>query len=451
MHKNTISVMVGKGSLKHNSRVFYAENVDPSRSHLNIEYCNENIKDVYHELFDDALARYNAKQKRSDRKIENYYEKICSGKQEKLFHELVIQIGNRDTCAAATDDGAYAARLLDEYMQGFQTRNPTLRVFSAHLHMDEATPHLHIDFVPFTTGSKRGLDTRVSLKKALEALGFKGGTRSDTEWDQWANAERERLAEIMQAHGVEWEKKGTHEEHLSVLDYKKKERTKEVELLERQKENIKTSMEAQLKASAQLHMELSQTNHELTALRRETAEAREEKEDALQAVATAKKEAEEAEAIVEENQKKANSLKGYIQVFERNVHEYDDAKKWQLPEPDFLMGAGTYREKKALPLVNKLKNVIKSLTLQLIHALEANERLQKSLKMSDQKADRLLNRVSNLEERNNLLIERSHKLELVEHAVGEDQVSRIVDKQSRREEWERKQRKRQRGREEWLQ
>ena len=451
MHKNTISVMVGKGSLNHNSRVFYAENVDPSRSHLNIEYCNENIKDVYHELFDDALARYNAKQKRSDRKIENYYEKICSGKQEKLFHEIVIQIGNRDTCAAATDDGAFAARLLDEYMQGFQTRNPTLRVFSAHLHMDEATPHLHIDFVPFTTGSKRGLDTRVSLKKALEALGFKGGTRSDTEWDQWANAEKERLAEIMLAHGIEWEKKGTHEEHLSVLDYKKKERIKEVELLERQKENIKTSMEEQLKASAQLHMELSQTNHELTALRRETAEAREEKEDALQAVATAKKEAEEAEAIVEENQKKANSLKGYIQVFERNVHEYDDAKKWQLPEPDFLMGAGTYREKKALPLVNKLKNVIKSLTLQLIHALEANERLQKSLKMSDQKADRLLNRVSNLEERNNLLIERSHKLELVEHAVGEDQVSRIVDKQSRREEWERKQRKRQRGREEWLQ
>ena len=449
MHKNTISVMVGKGSLNHNSRVFYAENVDPSRSHLNIEYCNENIQDVYHELFDDALARYNAKQKRSDRKIENYYEKICSGKQEKPFHELVIQIGNRDTCAAATEDGAFAARLLDEYMRGFQERNPTLRVFSAHLHMDEATPHLHIDFVPYTTGSKRGLDTRVSLKKALEALGFKGGTRSDTEWDQWANAEKERLAEIMLAHGVEWEKKGTHEEHLSVLDYKKKERTKEVELLERQKENIKTSMEAQLKASAQLHMELSQTNHELTALRRETAEAREEKEDAILAVATAKKEAEEAEAIVEENQKKANRLKGYIQAFERNVREYDDAKKWQLPEPDFLMGAGTYREKKALPLVNKLKNVIKNLTLQLIHALEANDRLKQDLKKSDQKVDHLRNRISSLEERNNILDERSHRLELVEHAVGEDQVNRIADEQSRREEWERNQKKRHRGRAKW--
>lgn len=64
--------------------------------------------------------------------------------------------------------------MLDEYYQGFQERNTNLRVFSAHLHMDEATPHLHIDFVPFTTGSKRGLDTRVSLKQALAAQGFKG-------------------------------------------------------------------------------------------------------------------------------------------------------------------------------------------------------------------------------------------------------------------------------------
>ena len=437
MQKNTISVMVGKGSLNHNSRVFYAENVDPSRSHLNIEYCNENIKDVYHELFDDALARYNAKQKRSDRKIENYYEKICSGKQEKPFHEIIIQIGNKDTCAAATEDGAFAARLLDEYMRGFQKRNSTLRVFSAHLHMDEATPHLHIDFVPYTTGSRRGLDTRVSLKKALEALGFKGGTRSDTEWDQWANAEKERLAEIMLANGVEWEKKGTHEEHLSVLDYKKKERTKEVELLERQKENIEQTKEAQLKASAQLRMELSQASQELQEVRIQTSDAQKEKENALQVVAMAKKEAEEAEAIKEESQKKADDLKKYIQSFERNIYEYDEAKKWQLPEPDFMMGAGTYRNKKALPLVNKLKNVIKNLTLQLIHALEANERLQKSLKISEQKVEHLLNSVSHLEEKNNLLNKRSHTLELVEHAVGEDQVNRIAGEQSRREEWER--------------
>lgn len=174
--KRTISFMTGKGSVNHNSRKFHAKNTDPERSYLNVEYCNENIKDVYHELFDEALVRYNEKQTRNDRRIDDYYEKIRSGKQEKPFHEIILQIGDRDTMGAETEEGRLAAKILDKYMQDFQRRNPTLRVFSAHLHMDEATPHLHIDFVSYITGSKRGLDTRVSLKQALTALGFKGGT-----------------------------------------------------------------------------------------------------------------------------------------------------------------------------------------------------------------------------------------------------------------------------------
>lgn len=224
--------MVGKGSVRHNSRTFHAKNTDPERSHLNITYIDEDIREVYHTLFDKALETYNAKQKRSDRMISDYYEKICSGKQEKPFHELIIQIGNKDDTGSETETGRMAADILDEYMKGFQQRNPNLRVFSAHLHMDEATPHLHIDFVPFTTGSKRGLETRVSLKKALEAQGFQGGSRGDTEWNQWVNAEKERLSQIMLEYGMEWERLGTHEEHLSVLDYKKQERAKEVAALD---------------------------------------------------------------------------------------------------------------------------------------------------------------------------------------------------------------------------
>ena len=230
--KRTISAMVGKGTVNHNSRKFHAKNTDPERSHLNVEYCNENIKDVYHELFDEALARYNAKQTRKDRRIDNYYEKIDASKQEKTFHEIILQVGNKDDMNATTENGRLAAKVLDEYMRDFRQRNPTLRVFSAYLHMDEATPHLHIDFVPFTTGSKRGLETRVSLKQALAALGFKGGTRSDTEWNQWVASEKRQLAAVMERHGIEWEQKGTHEKHLSVLDFEKKERTKEVADLE---------------------------------------------------------------------------------------------------------------------------------------------------------------------------------------------------------------------------
>ena len=225
--KRTISAMVGKGSVNHNSRKFTAENVVPERTHLNIDYCNENIKKIYHDLFDEALKRYNDKQTRADRKIANYYEKISNSKQEKPFHEIILQIGDKENMAAESENGQLSRRVLDEYYQGFQERNPQLKVFSAHLHMDEATPHLHIDFVPFTTGSKRGLDTRVSLKQALAAQGFKGGTRGDTEWSQWVQSEKEQLAAVMERHGIEWEHKGTHEKHLSVLDYKKQEREKE--------------------------------------------------------------------------------------------------------------------------------------------------------------------------------------------------------------------------------
>lgn len=193
--QRTISAMVGDGSVNHNSRKFKAANVDGERTHLNVDYCNENIKKVYHKLFDEALKKYNDKQTRSDRKIKNYYDKICNSKQEKPFHEIILQIGNKEDMGAESENGQLAKQVLDEYFRGFQERNPQLRVFSAHLHMDEATPHIHIDFVPFTTGSKRGLETRVSLKQALAAQGFKGGTRSDTEWNQWVQSEKEQLAE----------------------------------------------------------------------------------------------------------------------------------------------------------------------------------------------------------------------------------------------------------------
>lgn len=203
--KRTISAMVGKGSIAHNNRDFIAENVDGERTKNNITYCNEKIQDVYHELFDEALQKYNEKQTRSDRVIADYYEKIRTGKQEKPFHEIILQIGDKDTMGAETENGELAKKILDRYMHDFEKRNPNLRVFSAHLHMDEATPHLHIDFIPFTTNSKRGLETRVSLKKALEAQGFIGGSRSDTEWNQWVASEKEVLSQIMLEHGIEWD------------------------------------------------------------------------------------------------------------------------------------------------------------------------------------------------------------------------------------------------------
>ena len=309
--KRTISAMRGKGSLSHNSRQFIAENVDSSRTPLNVEYRNEDIRTVYHELFDDALARYNEKQTRKDRVIDDYYEKIRTGKQEKLFEELIIQIGNKDDMNASSENGQLARQMLDEYMQSFQQRNPTLRVFSAHLHMDEATPHLHIDFIPFTTGSKRGLETRVSLKKALEALGFTGGTKSYTELNQWIESEKQALASIMARHDIEWEQKGTHEEHLSVLDYKKQERSKEVAALETQ----------------------------IDALQEQTATA---------------------ETMLSEKQEQLDDIAPILKNTEKFVRKYDDPERL-LPEAGMLESGKAFREKKALPILGKLLKYARSL------------------------------------------------------------------------------------------
>ena len=309
--KRTISAMRGKGSLTHNRRDFIAENVDSSRTPLNVEYCNEDIRAVYHELFDNALAHYNEKQTRRDRVIDDYYEKIRTGKQEKLFEELIIQIGNKDNMNASSENGQLARQMLDEYMQSFQQRNPTLRVFSAHLHMDEATPHLHIDFIPFTTGSKRGLETRVSLKKALEALGFAGGTKSHTELNQWIESEKQALASIMARHDIEWEQKGTHEEHLSVLDYKKQERSKEVAALETQ----------------------------IDALQERTATA---------------------ETMLSEKQEQLDDIAPILKNTEKFVRKYDDPERL-LPEAGMLESGKAFREKKALPILGKLLKYARSL------------------------------------------------------------------------------------------
>lgn len=236
--------MVGKGSIRHNNRDFTAENIDARRTQNNITYCNENIKDVYHKLFDEALDKFNARQTRKDRMIDDYYEKIRTGKQEKLFHEVMLQIGNFEDMHATSENGQLSKTILDSYMKTFQERNPNLYVFSAHLHMDEATPHLHIDFVPFTTGSKRGLETRVSLKKALEAQGFVGKGRSDTEWNRWVYSEKEKLSEIMLEYGIEWDKKGTHEKHKSVSEFKRDKLIEEIEILTEQKENLEHKISA---------------------------------------------------------------------------------------------------------------------------------------------------------------------------------------------------------------
>ena len=363
--------MVGKGSVNHNSRKFKAENVDAERSHLNIDYCNESIKKVYHELFDEALERYNAKQTRADRKIENYYEKIRSSKQEKPFHELILQIGDKENMGAESENGQLAMQVLNEYYRSFQERNPQLRVFSAHLHLDEATPHLHIDFVTFTTGSKRGLDTRVSLKQVLAAQGFKGGSRGDTEWSQWVLSEKEQLAAVMERYGIEWEHKGTHEKHLSVLDYKKQERTEEIEQLE---------------------------------------------------------------SKIIDKQTEFETLSKRIQNFDKGTaslsqmqNALENAPEYQLPEPQGFMTAKSYKSKVVEPLIKRLKSLIKTLMVRCFQAIDDYQRFNQTNASLYRSNEKLKNHNKQLTSDNNRLREEIKDYKLLRKVFGSKQIDSLLE------------------------
>lgn len=427
--KRTISFMTGKGSVNHNSRKFHAKNTDPERSYLNVEYCNENIKDVYHELFDEALARYNEKQTRNDRRIDDYYEKIRAGKQEKPFHEIILQIGDRDTMGAETEEGRLAAKILGEYMQDFQRRNPTLRVFSAHLHMDEATPHLHIDFVPYTTRSKRGLDTRVSLKQALSALGFKGGTRRETELNQWVVAEKQQLASIMLEHGIEWAQKGTHEKHLSLLDFEKQERAKEVSALEKQKAELEEHNVIMQEVNAKYLDQLENVEKDIFS-----AQESREKAD---------KQAEQAKKMAAQYEKKLTEIAPMVKEMERFAEKYTADPEEVLPEAGTLETGKSYREKKAKPLIKKIVTVLRSIYRAYLDLARRFSDMQRSYERAWSKVNSLTDRVEELWNENRALKERLGDFNRVERVLGRDTVKSIVQKEKSLEEVQRMQKQRQ--------
>ena len=216
----TASGMTGQGSIRHNNRVFSAANVDQSRTHLNVTFCNENLHEVYHQLFDEALTTYNAKKKKTRDKIPDYYEHIRQGKQEKLFHEAIFQLGNLQSCGCGTPGGELAAAALQEFAKTFQERNPHLYVFNMVLHMDEATPHLHVDFVPVATEQSRGLSTRVSMKQALKQQGFVSQGRNMTEWNAWMEREKGVLAEFAQEHDLQVVDMGGGRRHMDLPEYR---------------------------------------------------------------------------------------------------------------------------------------------------------------------------------------------------------------------------------------
>lgn len=216
----SMSVTKGNGNIKHNLRTQNKrpKNVDFSRTHLNLVLVNTDMKEAYHELFDDSVFKYNQKQKRSDRKIDDYYSKIIHDKKTKPFHELVIQIGNIDTdIDTNVTNGIYT-----EFVEKFKQNNPQMKVVGAYVHNDEATAHLHLDYIPFASYS-RGMTLRVSNDRAIEQMGHKS-------WLEWKDAQFELLEAISKHYDLDRTIMNNQERHQSVAFYKETMRLAEKQM-----------------------------------------------------------------------------------------------------------------------------------------------------------------------------------------------------------------------------
>ena len=194
------------------------------------------------------------------------------------------------------------------------------------------------------------MDTRVSLKQALKSLGFQGGNKHDTELNQWINHEKEVLAEIAKQHGIEWEQKGTHEEHLDIYNFKKKERKKEVQELEQEKENLTVENEG-------LTSQIADARTDIKLLEEEKIQFQKDKE-------TAERRAEKAEAELKKLEDRREFLQPVMDNVSKEIKEYGMIKTF-LPEATALERAGTYREKKIKPLFIEMKNKICAMAAQV--------------------------------------------------------------------------------------
>jgi len=336
----TISFVKGKGSISHNNRDFITKNVDRERMAWNEYYVQQPIKEAYQQIFGPAIAEYNARQKRKDRQVTDYLTDIRnSGNKEKQFYEIVVQIGRMedtgvlDANGELSDAAKEAREILDEYARSFQERNPNLYLFNAVLHMDEATPHLHLDYIPVAHGYKSKMHTRNSLTKALQEMGIEPAVgKSDTETMHWQQREREHLMEMCRERGLEVEIIGEKRDDYTIPEYKAArqaadELTAELEILnaeKREAESIIVGANEQVAESEELVAESRQQLEEINSQIAEKEKAYAAYEKKIDTLLELEKPVKKELALIKQDTKQLPAILGgepYFKISERNLNK----------------------------------------------------------------------------------------------------------------------------------
>ena len=336
----TISFVKGKGSISHNNRDFITKNVDRERMAWNEYYVQQPIREAYQQIFGPAIAEYNAKQKRKDRQVTDYLTDIRnSGNKEKQFYEIVVQIGRMEDTGVLDVNGELsevakgAKEILDEYARSFQERNPNLYLFNAVLHMDEATPHLHLDYIPVAHGYKTKMHTRNSLTKALQEMGIEPAvSKNDTETMHWQQREREYLMEMCHERGLEVEVLGEKRDNYTIPEYKAArqaadELTAELEILnaeKREAESIIVGANEQVAESEELVAESRQQLEEINSQIAEKEKAYAAYEKKIDTLLELEKPVKKELALIKQDTKQLPAILGgepYFKISERNLNK----------------------------------------------------------------------------------------------------------------------------------
>lgn len=223
-----------KTNIKHNNRKMTDKekeqnsHIDFSRSNENNYLVSKSLKELYKTEFGQAQKDYNDKQKRADRKIHNYYDHVQKGKKTSLQQEMILQVGDKDDFNDNPENRKLANEVLEEWFHKFEERNPNLKVYNAVIHNDEASPHMHLNFVPVATGYKRGMDKQVSFDKAI--LQQDHTLNKERPFDDWRNKEVLLLEKMLKERGIERDLIGTND-FKDVNDLKeKKDQLRELEM-----------------------------------------------------------------------------------------------------------------------------------------------------------------------------------------------------------------------------
>lgn len=267
------------------------------------------------------------------------------------------------------------------------------------------------------------MDTRVSLKQALARLGFKGGTRAKTEWNQWVASEKEHLAAVMERYGIEWEQKGTHEKHLSVLDFQKQERAKEVANLEERKAELLEENSAFEAINGALCEQLAQVNEELDSSEKELSQSRQE--------------ADKAKKQADKYQKRIDELAPKVKNIERLSAEFSADPEELFPEAIIVETGKAYREKKAKPFVEKIVKVLRYVYSAFLDLSNRFERLQESYSRERSRNEHLKGRLQETIEENRELREAVADMECAKAVFGSQKVEEAISQAKQQEKIER--------------